>query len=152
MIAITIGGALYPPLEKSIAKYVLDEASASEMSATIIYVIASASMAIPAMCLSSNLPAESYFGSIILSFVLVEACVGLFMPVSGTLRSKYVPDALHGAILNIFRLPLNAVVVAGTYASDIMAPAHVFMLVSGWFMLAALLQVTLVKTEKAKKA
>ena len=148
MIAITIGGALYPPLEKFVGKHVVTEANASEMSATIIYVIASVSMAIPATSLSSS--SSNILLLILFSFVLVEACVGLFMPVAGTLRSKYVPDSLHGGILNIFRLPLNAVVVGGTYASDIMEPANVFILVSGSFMAAALLQFTMVKSAAKK--
>merc|ERR1712238_300100 len=111
------------------ANYLLNEANSSELSASIVYVIASISMAIPASYLSSSASKESYFWKILFSFVLVEICVGLFMPVSGTLRSKYVPDSLHGAILNIFRLPLNAVVVGGTYASDIFAPAEVFAMI-----------------------
>ena len=56
--------------------------------------------------------------------------VGLFNPVAGTLRSKYVPDHLQGAILNIFRLPLNTVVVAGTYATDVLPTYQVYMIVS----------------------
>ena len=151
MIAITIGGALYPPLEKFIAKFVLSEANSSEMSATIIYIVASFSMAIPSYYLSSSAPSESYFGKIVFSFVLVEVCVGSFMPVAGTIRSKYVPDSLSGAVLNIFRLPLNAVVVAGTYATDFFAPSQVFMMVSGCFLGAALLQATLINT-KAKES
>ena len=129
-------------------KNVVSEANASEMSATIIYAIASISMAIPAACLSST--SSDVLLLILFSFVLVEVCVGLFMPVAGTLRSKYVPDSLSGGILNIFRLPLNAVVVGGTYASDIMEPSNVFILVSGSFMAAALLQFTLVKTAAKK--
>jgi hypothetical protein len=77
----------------------------------------------------------------------MELCVGLFMPVAGTLRSKYVPDALQGAILNIFRLPLNAVVVAGTYATDVMEHSTVFMLVSGCLLSAAVLQATLISAK-----
>jgi hypothetical protein len=74
--------------------------------------------------------------------MVLEACVGFFMPVAGTLRSKYVPDALQGAILNIFRLPLNVVVVSGTYATDILPAATVFKLVSGCFLAAGVLQST----------
>ncbi|KAG7336685.1 sugar transporter [Nitzschia inconspicua] len=82
------------------------------------------------------------FELVIVSFLVVECCVGLFMPVAGTLRSKYVPDALQGAILNIFRLPLNVVVVSGTYATDVLEAPIVFKLVSGCFLAASLLQGT----------
>jgi hypothetical protein len=87
---------------------------------------------------------------VIVSFVVVEFCVGLFMPVAGTLRSKYVPDALQGGILNIFRLPLNTIVVAGTFATDVMEPARVYMLVSCCFFLAAVIQASMIPT--ARKA
>jgi hypothetical protein len=78
------------------------------------------------------------------AFVVVEFSVGLFNPVAGTLRSKYVPDNLQGGILNIFRLPLNAVVVAGTYATDILPTYQVYMIVSACFMAAAVLQATMI--------
>ena len=81
---------------------------------------------------------------IMISFLVFELCVGLFMPVAGTLRSKYVPDALQGAILNIFRLPLNAIVVSGTYATDHLEASLVYKLISGCLLLAALLQATLI--------
>ena len=99
-------------------------------------------MAVPAACLSDS--EGSWFAVIVASFMVVEFCVGLFMPVAGTLRSKYVPDALQGAILNIFRLPLNAVVVSGTYASDVLEAPLVFKLVSGCFLGAAALQFSMV--------
>lgn len=78
--------------------------------------------------------------------------MGLFMPVAGTLRSKYVPDELQGAILNIFRLPLNAVVVGGTYATDVLEPALVFKLVSLSFFAAALLQASMMLSAPASAA
>jgi hypothetical protein len=60
-----------------------------------------------------------YLDKLLLSFIVIEFCVGLSSPIAGTLRSKYVPDAYQGAIMNIFRAPLNAVVVWGTYATDV---------------------------------
>eukprot|EP00565_Helicotheca_tamesis_P009180 CAMPEP_0185729922 /NCGR_PEP_ID=MMETSP1171-20130828/7757_1 /TAXON_ID=374046 /ORGANISM="Helicotheca tamensis, Strain CCMP826" /LENGTH=491 /DNA_ID=CAMNT_0028398865 /DNA_START=29 /DNA_END=1504 /DNA_ORIENTATION=+ len=147
MMAITMGGLFFQPLESFLTKFVISKANASEFSASLIYTLASASMAIPAYCLSSASSSEHCFERILISFAVVEMCVGLFMPVAGTLRSKYVPDALQGAILNIFRLPLNAVVVGGTYATDVMEPAHVFFLVSGCFLSAALLQATMISSK-----
>lgn len=95
------------------------------------------------MFLSISEDGSTYFSVIVASFMLVEFCVGMFMPIAGTLRSKYVPDALQGGILNIFRLPLNAIVVSGTHATDVMKPASVFKLVSGAFFAASMLQATL---------
>jgi hypothetical protein len=108
-------------------------------------------MAIPAICLSSELMEKGggCLVRVVASFMVVEFCVGLFMPVAGTLRSKYVPDALQGGILNIFRLPLNTVVVAGTYATDVLETSTVFMMVSGCFLASALLQASMIPTANA---
>jgi hypothetical protein len=145
MMAITIGGMLYPPLQLFFSKFVVSKQKAPELCASFVYAMAAACMAIPATYLSSG--SDLYFGRIVASFLVVECCVGLFMPLAGTLRSKYVPDALQGAILNIFRLPLNAVVVSGTYATDVMDASLVFKLVSACFFGAALLQVSMISSQ-----
>ena len=142
MMAITIGGLLYPPLQSLFSTVSVSKQKAPELCAAFVYFLAAGSMSIPALCLSKS---SAYcFERILCSFLIVEACVGIFMPVAGTLRSKYIPDALQGAILNIFRLPLNAVVVLGTYATDVMEASVVFKLVSGCFFAAALLQASMV--------
>lgn len=143
MMAITMGGVLFPPLQSLIAMFT--KSKAPEVSATLVYFLAGLSMAIPALCFhSTSSGSDICFTRIVISFMVIELCVGLFMPVAATLRSKYVPDALQGAILNIFRLPLNAIVVAGTYATDVLEPAHVFIFVSGLFMTAAVLLSTMI--------
>mmetsp|Transcript_28555 Transcript_28555/g.77278 ORF Transcript_28555/g.77278 Transcript_28555/m.77278 type:complete len:480 (-) Transcript_28555:342-1781(-) len=143
MMAITIGGMVYPPLQSMMSKFA-PNGKAPELCATFVYLVASASTAIPALILSQGASnVAGGFTIVIAAFMVTEATVGLFMPVAGTLRSKYVPDALQGAILNIFRLPLNAVVVAGTHATDHLDANICFQLVSALFLAAALLQGTL---------
>jgi hypothetical protein len=144
MMAITMGGMMFPVVHTVVSKISGRESSSFEMTAALIYGLASACMFIPAHCLSSSSHASSCFVKILASFVVVEFSVGLFNPVAGTLRSKYVPDNLQGGILNIFRLPLNAIVVAGTYATDVFPVYQVYMIVSACFMAAALLQATLI--------
>lgn len=144
MMAITMGGMMFPVVHTVVTKIAGSESSSSEMTASLIYGLASVCMFIPAHCLCSNSDASSCFDRILASFVVVEFSVGLFNPVAGTLRSKYVPDNLQGGILNIFRLPLNVIVVAGTYATDVLPVYQVYMIVSACFMAAALLQATLI--------
>ena len=143
MMAISCGGMLFPPAYALISNYVVSTKNASEVCASLVYLLAALSMVVPAMFLSISEDGSTYFSVIVASFMLVEFCVGMFMPIAGTLRSKYVPDALQGGILNIFRLPLNAIVVSGTHATDVMKPASVFKLVSGAFFAASMLQATL---------
>lgn len=157
MIAITMGGLFFPVMHKFVTKSLSSakKEKSCEVTASLIYAIASASMAVPASCLAGVSSANVCFEMVLISFVIVEFTVGLFNPVAGTLRSKYVPDNLQGGILNIFRLPLNAVVVAGTHATDIFPAHQVFMLVSVCFMAAALIQSTMIwgssSSSKTKK-
>jgi len=153
MMAISCGGMMFPPLYLLISKFAVSKTNATEVCASLVCLLASLSMVVPAMCLSlTSEDGPGYFSIIIASFMLMEFCVGMFMPLAGTLRSKYVPDALQGGILNIFRLPLNAIVVSGTYATDVLPSADVFKLISASFYCAALLQATLVfRKEETKK-
>merc|ERR1712185_278404 len=48
---------------------------------------------------------------LVAAFFLFEACVGMYFPLIGTLRSKYLPDAYRGVIMNLFAIPLNLIVV-----------------------------------------
>lgn len=46
------------------------------------------------------------------SFFAFEACVGMYFPSIGTLRSRYVPDSHRSVIMNLFGIPLNVLVVS----------------------------------------
>lgn len=157
MMSITIGGLLFRPLEKFASTFLAPRPDLeSETAATAIYALAGFSMLFPACILGMQhylwpWTNELRFELVIASFVVMECCVGLFMPVQGTLRSKYVPDALQGAILNIFRLPLNVVVVLGTYATDVLEHWKVFGIVSTCLFCATLLQATMMTTKHISK-
>lgn len=60
---------------------------------------------------SSALP-FSQLKTLVLAFFAFEACVGVYFPFIGTLRSKTVPDSHRAVIMNLFGIPLNALVVA----------------------------------------
>ena len=150
MMAITIGGIAFQPVEKFFSTYITSKSRAPEMSAVFAYVMASLSMSVPAICLCCA-PASTCFEKILISFIVIEFCVGLSSPIAGTLRAKYVPDAYQGAIMNIFRLPLNIVVVSGTHATDVLDQYKVFGIVSGLFMASAALQATLALGDKGEK-
>mmetsp|Transcript_8323 Transcript_8323/g.18657 ORF Transcript_8323/g.18657 Transcript_8323/m.18657 type:complete len:475 (+) Transcript_8323:234-1658(+) len=148
MMAITIGGIVFQPLEHFFGTKITTKARAPELSAVFAYIMASLSMSVPALCLCCS---ADCFGKILASFIVIEFCVGLSSPIAGTLRSKYVPDAYQGAIMNIFRLPLNAVVVSGTYATDVFDHYKVYGYVSGLFLAAAVLQATLAMGKQVEK-
>ena len=54
---------------------------------------------------------SSSLSALIAAFFAFEACVGMYFPSIGTLRSKYVPDSHRSVIMNLFGIPLNVLVV-----------------------------------------
>lgn len=45
------------------------------------------------------------------SFLVFEGCVGLYWPAIGTVKSRLVPEEVRATVYNLFRVPLNGVVV-----------------------------------------
>lgn len=45
------------------------------------------------------------------AFLAFEACVGLYFPLIGTLKGEIVPEDMRSTIYNIYRLPLNVLVL-----------------------------------------
>ena len=45
------------------------------------------------------------------AFLAFEACVGLYFPMMGTLKGEIVPEDMRSTIYNLYRLPLNVVVL-----------------------------------------
>ena len=62
---------------------------------------------------ATSLGCAAAFGTtpatLIAAFFAFEACVGLYFPSMGTLRSQYLPDEHRGVIMNLFQvgLPLS---------------------------------------------
>lgn len=59
------------------------------------------------------------FGSVALrffGFLVFECCVGMYFPMMGTIKGIVVPEQSRSAIYNMFRLPLNIIVVASLVA------------------------------------
>lgn len=46
-----------------------------------------------------------------LAFLVFELCIGVYFPMMGTLKGKMVPEANRSAMYNLFRVPLNTIVV-----------------------------------------
>merc|ERR1712160_211806 len=45
------------------------------------------------------------------AFLAFEACVGLYFPMIGTLKGEIVPEDMRSIIYNLYRLPLNVIVL-----------------------------------------
>ena len=46
-------------------------------------------------------------------FIVFEIAVGMYWPIIGGLRERYIPDEVRATVMNLFRIPLNLVVVVG---------------------------------------
>eukprot|EP00520_Triparma_pacifica_P001068 CAMPEP_0118667398 /NCGR_PEP_ID=MMETSP0785-20121206/19766_1 /TAXON_ID=91992 /ORGANISM="Bolidomonas pacifica, Strain CCMP 1866" /LENGTH=545 /DNA_ID=CAMNT_0006561851 /DNA_START=104 /DNA_END=1737 /DNA_ORIENTATION=+ len=99
MACCLVGSTLF----QRIAKYGVENVGVGML------LTAAASMTIAAF--SSALP-FSQLKTLVMAFFMFEACVGVYFPFIGTLRSKTVPDSHRSVIMNIFGIPLNALVVA----------------------------------------
>ena len=80
--------------------------SAVELPATVMLSTAALAMTAATVFGSTSLPV------LIAAFFLFEACVGMYFPSIGTLRSKYIPDSHRSVIMNLFGVPLNLIVVS----------------------------------------
>ena len=72
--------------------------------------LATTAMGTAAVAASKGAAAAS-LSSFVAAFFAFELCVGVYFPSIGTLRSKYVPDSHRSVIMNLFGIPLNALVV-----------------------------------------
>lgn len=91
-----------------------------------------------------------------ISFLVLEAMVGMFNSCGAILRSRYYPEELQSSIMSVFRLPLNLLVVLGTKLTDkantISSLKFVFGVIVIMHMIAFLLQIALVANPlKAKR-
>merc|ERR1712190_297074 len=87
----------------------------------------------------------SGLGPILAAFLVFETCVGVFQPCGGVLRSKVIPDELTGSVTNMFRIPLNSLVVIGTLLTDYLPARYVFGIITSWMLLGAIAQVIVLR-------
>mmetsp|Transcript_37377 Transcript_37377/g.42721 ORF Transcript_37377/g.42721 Transcript_37377/m.42721 type:complete len:562 (+) Transcript_37377:59-1744(+) len=99
MASCLCGSTIFGKLAKSLIPL--------ETSTSIMLLIASIAMSIATFTVSSTMN----LASLMASFFVFEACVGMYFPSIGTLRSKYVPDSHRSIIMNLFGIPLNILVV-----------------------------------------
>ena len=87
--------------------------------------------------------AGSGLAALIASFFAFEACVGMYFPSIGTLRSKYIPDSHRSVIMNLFGIPLNVLVVSVFMFAKYLGVTGALRVSSGALALATLCMVKL---------
>mmetsp|Transcript_16013 Transcript_16013/g.32827 ORF Transcript_16013/g.32827 Transcript_16013/m.32827 type:complete len:480 (+) Transcript_16013:212-1651(+) len=105
------------------------------------FCVASASLFIPVLTNNYTL--------IFVGFLVFEGCVGLYFPAIGTLKGMVVPESQRSAIYNIFRIPLNVIVLVVLLSKIEMTSA--FFCCAAMLFGAALCQFKLVDILKTTK-
>ncbi|XP_012936569.1 molybdate-anion transporter [Aplysia californica] len=95
MVALMIGSSLFK---------VLSEYTSVESFMRVVFLVASLSLITPVVYKGNQL-------FIFIGFLVFETCVGIFWPSMGTMRGKYVAEETRATTMNIFRIPLNLIVV-----------------------------------------
>ncbi|XP_070193238.1 molybdate-anion transporter-like isoform X2 [Littorina saxatilis] len=95
MVAIMLGSSVF----KLLSKY-----TSVESFMRFVLFLAALTLVTPVMFPGNQLV-------VFIGFLVFEMCVGIFWPSLATMRGKYVPEETRATTMNIFRIPLNFVVV-----------------------------------------
>ena len=106
-----------------------------EHQAFFVLLLASASMVM--LLLTTDLKSQYA------AMNLFEITIGMYFPVIGCLKSAIVPESQRAAIYNLYRIPLNAIVLLGLLAD--VTPAQSFTMCLAMLLAAAVVQVVLIR-------
>mmetsp|Transcript_78071 Transcript_78071/g.226523 ORF Transcript_78071/g.226523 Transcript_78071/m.226523 type:complete len:448 (-) Transcript_78071:66-1409(-) len=130
MTCISLGGVLFSPS-------MLLSVAPAEYLGVACFLVGACALLVPVFC-TAVFPVLS-------AFLVFEVCVGIFQPCGGVLRSKVIPDKLQGSVMNMFRIPLNSLVVVGTLLTDYYPARFVFGVITIWMLIGAGLQMIVIR-------
>jgi len=136
MTCISLGGLLFSP------SMLLSLVPAEKLGVGC-FLVGAAALAVPVFT-NEVVP-------VLAAFLVFETCVGVFQPCGGVLRSKVIPDKLQGSVMNMFRIPLNTLVVVGTLLTDYYPARFVFGIITVWMLIGAGLQIAVIGALAAEK-
>jgi MFS transporter, MFS domain-containing protein family, molybdate-anion transporter len=102
MACCLMGSTLFGQLEKLSVP--------TETFSLAMLAVATAAMSVATWTVRQNSFAQLPF--LTAAFFAFEACVGMYFPSIGKLRSRFVPDSHRSVIMNLFGIPLNVLVVS----------------------------------------
>lgn len=126
MACISLGGLLFASVLK---------VTSVQMGMVGIFLVGAVALMIPVF--------NNDLVSVLAAFFVFEACVGMFQPAAGFVRSKVIPDAVQGSVMNLFRVPLNILVVLGTKLTDLYPASFCFSMIVSWLLIGGVLQLVL---------
>jgi len=81
-----------------------------------------------------------------MAFLLFEMTVGTYFPTMGTMKSAIVPESKRAAIYNLYRIPLNCIVLFSLLTD--LTPHQSFILCTSMLSVATILQISLIKHQQ----
>ena len=120
MVCMMIGSTMF---KVAVGKHV-----AFASIATLTFAVAAVALLIPAIVSNEAI--------VYIAFNLFEACCGVYFPSVGTIRSQIVPEATRSTVMNIFRIPLNLIVVVILLKVDALPSQVFFLLCAGLISVA----------------
>jgi MFS family permease len=124
MICVLIGSTVFG--------YLMRTGQRVERFTGYMLAVACVALFIPAFTKNHNLR--------LLSFFLFECCCGVYWPALGTMRSRYIPEEVRATVMNVFRVPLNCLVVCVLNEISRMHETSAFALVTVFLLIGALTQ------------
>lgn len=109
-----------------------------EKLGVFVFISATASFALMTMSSSST--------GTFLAFLLFEITVGTYFPTMGTMKSMIVPESKRAAIYNLYRIPLNCIVLFSLLTD--LTPKQSFILCTCMLCTATFLQTRLIEHKK----
>jgi len=128
MICVFIGSELF--------RVFLERKERVERTAVYVFGVAAFALFLPVITTNHSMR--------LISFFIFEGCVGMFWPSIGFLRSRYVPEDVRATVMNIFRIPLNIIVVVVLFNIGNLSEVQVFLACLVCLILAMLFQMQLV--------
>jgi hypothetical protein len=105
-----------------------------------IYILISATVSFVLMAMAST------DTTIMIAFLMFEMCVGTYFPMMGTMKSVIVPESKRAAIYNLYRIPLNLIVLFSLLTD--FTPKQSFILCIGMLITATFLMTQLVSHQQ----
>lgn len=117
MACCLMGATLFSKINNNISSAATSGRVRTENSVTVMLLLSTIAVGVSAAATTKGLSffansSKSVLCALVAAFFAFEVAVGFYFPSIGTLRSKYIPDSHRSVIMNLFGIPLNALVVS----------------------------------------
>ena len=120
--------------------------SAVELLSSGIYLVSGIVLLTPYLLRNSDSPYA--FSLSLLSFLIYEFCVGLYMPLEGVIRSIYMPNESMCSLMTMLRVIVNVAVALGVISTNYISFSTAYCSISMMMIISSVLQVSLVSKKE----